>query len=46
MNPRHLKISGFLSYRDPVEIDFTVWESAPNQRIANQLAKRGSRRFF
>jgi exonuclease SbcC len=28
MIPHHLKLSGFLSYRDPVEVDFTSFELA------------------
>lgn len=28
MIPRHLRITGFLSYRDPVEIDFTTFDLA------------------
>ena len=28
MIPRHLKITGFLSYRDPVEIDFDRFDLA------------------
>jgi len=28
MKPRHLKIKGFLSYQDPVEIDFTEFDLA------------------
>ena len=28
MKPRFLKIEGFLSYRQPVEIDFTDWDLA------------------
>ena len=28
MIPLHLKLSGFLSYRDPVEVDFTTFDLA------------------
>ena len=28
MIPKHLSLSGFLSYRDPVELDFTSFELA------------------